>query len=219
MFEHIGTESSTRITLYTDAHVVRGDLRTRQRRLTDVLNATDASFLVLDNVIFEDFGVRAVVERAAYAQINLATILFAVAEAEVEPTPELRMAKVPEKATVSVPPFKITGRIHLLPERDLHERAGGADRPLPAHDRGGLLVRLPERGAHAGAVPGRSTTRVPRSWRRSRSRTCGPASWSARPSRPSAAADGSEPPPRLRARPQRSTGRSSRLPQADQPPS
>ncbi|HEY8199525.1 MAG TPA: hypothetical protein VIF44_07100, partial [Candidatus Limnocylindrales bacterium] len=28
---------------------------------------------------------------------------------------------VPEMATVSVPPFKITGRIHLLPERDLHE--------------------------------------------------------------------------------------------------
>jgi len=121
MFEHIGNESSTRITLYTDAHVVRGDLRTRQRRLTDVLNATEASFLVLDNVVFEDFGVRAVVERAAYAQINLATILFAVAEAEVEPTPELRMAKVPEKATISVPPFKITGRIHLLPERDLHD--------------------------------------------------------------------------------------------------
>jgi len=121
MFEHIGAESTTRITLYTDSHVVRGDLRTRQRRLTDVLNATEASFLVLDNVVFEDFGVRSVLERADYAQINLATILFAIAEAEVEPTPELRMAKVPEKALVSVPPFKITGRVHLLPERDLHQ--------------------------------------------------------------------------------------------------
>ncbi|MET1232881.1 MAG: hypothetical protein ABWY52_08545 [Candidatus Limnocylindrales bacterium] len=121
MFEHIGSESTTRVTLFTDSHVVRGNLRTRQRRLTDALNATDATFLVLDDVIFEDFGVRAVVERADYAQINLATILFAVADADVEPTPELRMAKVPEKALVSVPPFKITGRIHLLPERDLHE--------------------------------------------------------------------------------------------------
>ena len=120
MFEHIGAETTTQVTLYTDSHVVRGGLSTRQRRLTDALNAADASFLVLDNVIFEDFGVRAVVERADYAQINLATILFAVAEAEVEPTPELRMTKVPEKALVSVPPFKITGRIHLLPERDLH---------------------------------------------------------------------------------------------------
>jgi hypothetical protein len=121
VFEQIGAEITTHITLYTDSHVVRGELSTRQRRLTDALNATDASFLVLDNVVFEDFGVRAVLERAAYAQINLATILFAVAEAEVEPTPELRMTKVPEKALVSVPPFKITGRIHLLPERDLHQ--------------------------------------------------------------------------------------------------
>ena len=121
MFEQIGSESTTRVTLFTDSHVVRGDLRTRQRRLTDALNASEASFLVLDDVVFEDFGVRAVVERAEYAQINLGTILFAVAESEVEPTPELRMTKMPEKALVSVPPFKITGRIHLLPERDLHE--------------------------------------------------------------------------------------------------
>jgi hypothetical protein len=85
MFQQIGAESTTHITLYTDSHVVRGDLRTRQRRLTDVLNATEVSFLVLDNVVFEDFGVRAVVERADFAQVNLATILFAVAEAEVEP--------------------------------------------------------------------------------------------------------------------------------------
>lgn len=121
MFDHIGAEIITHITLYTDSHVVRGDLSTRQRRLTDVLNATDASFVVLDDVVFEDFGARAVVERADYAQINLATILFAVAEAQVEPTPELRTTKVPERALVSVPPFKITGRIHLLPERDLHD--------------------------------------------------------------------------------------------------
>jgi hypothetical protein len=121
MFEQIGAESITRVTLFTDSHVVRGDLSTRHRRLSDVLNASDASFLVLDNVVFEDFAVHAVVERAHYAQVNLATILFAVAEVEVEATPELRMTKVPEMALVSVPPFKITGRIHLLPERDMHQ--------------------------------------------------------------------------------------------------
>jgi hypothetical protein len=121
MYEQIGAETTSRLTLFTDSHVVRGDLRTRQRRLTDVLNEVDANFLVLDNVVFEDFGVRAVIERADYAQINLATILFAVGDSEIEPRPELRMAKVPEKALVSVPPFKITGRIHLLPDRELHQ--------------------------------------------------------------------------------------------------
>jgi ribosomal protein L12E/L44/L45/RPP1/RPP2 len=121
VFDHIGAEQATRLTLFTDSHVVRGTLRTRQRRLTDELNAPDAAFLVLHDAIFEDFGARAAVERADYVQVNLATILFAVADVEVEPTPELRLAKVPEKALVSVPPFKITGRIHLLPERSLDE--------------------------------------------------------------------------------------------------
>jgi hypothetical protein len=121
MFDQIAGETTSRLTLFTDSHVVRGDLRTRQRRLTDALNAPEASFLVLDDVVFEDFGARAVIERADYAQINLATILFAVADEAVEPTPELRMTKLAEKALVSVPPFKVIGRIHLLPERDLHE--------------------------------------------------------------------------------------------------
>jgi len=33
--------------------------------------------------------------------------------------PELRTPKVPEQAFISVPPFKLVGTIHLMPERDL----------------------------------------------------------------------------------------------------
>jgi hypothetical protein len=53
--------------------------------------------------------------------VNLGSVLFAVADTPVEPTPELRLAKIPELAFISVPPFKIIGRIHLLPERDLRQ--------------------------------------------------------------------------------------------------
>ncbi|KRT63350.1 MAG: hypothetical protein XU10_C0012G0041 [Chloroflexi bacterium CSP1-4] len=135
MLDQYGVESSSHVTLFTDSHVVRGMLRTRQRRLTDVLNATDASFVVLEEVILEDFGARATIERADYAQVNLATILFAVAEVAVEATPELRTMKVPERALVSVPPFKIVGRIHLLPERNLHHALSDlAGRFLPVTD-------------------------------------------------------------------------------------
>jgi hypothetical protein len=56
--------------------------------------------------------------------VNLNTVLFAVAANPVEPVPELRTPKVPEQALISVPPFRITGRIHLLPERDLREALG-----------------------------------------------------------------------------------------------
>src|SRR3989304_6313658 len=135
MLDQYGVESSSHVTLFTDSHVGRGRLRPRQRRLTDVLNATDASFVVLEEVILEDFGARATIERADYAQVNLATILFAVAEVAVEATPELRTMKVPERPLVSVPPFKSGGRIPLLPELNLHHALSDLAGPfLPVTD-------------------------------------------------------------------------------------
>jgi hypothetical protein len=53
--------------------------------------------------------------------VNLSSVLFAVAETPIDPRPDLRTPKVPETALISIPPFRVTGRIHLLPERDLRE--------------------------------------------------------------------------------------------------
>ena len=53
--------------------------------------------------------------------MNLESVLFAVADTPVEPAPELRTPKIAEQALISIPPFKVTGRIHLLPERSLRE--------------------------------------------------------------------------------------------------
>jgi hypothetical protein len=116
-----GEELRSTLTLYTDAYIVRGSLITRQRRLLDVLNTADEDFLVLMDVSFERFGGGGGTRTAAYAQVNLGAVLFAVAETTVEPVPELRTPKVPESALISIPPFEITGRIHLLPERELRE--------------------------------------------------------------------------------------------------
>ncbi len=125
MFAGIGgAEQDVRLTLYTDAYVVRGAIRTRQRRLTDILNQAEQEFLVLSDVVFDEFGTRSQTVHAAYAQVNLGAVLFAVADSPVDPVPELRTPKVPEHALVSVPPFRITGRIHLLPERNLSDALG-----------------------------------------------------------------------------------------------
>lgn len=114
-----GEEQRVALTLYTDAYIVRGSFATRQRRLSDLLNHADEGFLVLTDTEFERFGESGVVRRAPFAQVNLSAVLFAVADATVEPVPELRTPKVPETALISIPPFEVTGRIHLLPERDL----------------------------------------------------------------------------------------------------
>jgi hypothetical protein len=107
------------MTLYTDAFIVRGTADSRERRISDILNHAEQDFLVLRDVTLDEYGTRSIAERAEYAQVNLATVLFAVANDIVEAAPELRMPKVSEMAMISLPPFRITGRIHLLPERNL----------------------------------------------------------------------------------------------------
>jgi len=116
-----GEAMSVPLTLYTDAFVIRGTIRTRQRRITDILNEADEPFLVVSNATIDEYGSRGVASRSDYAQVNLATVLFAVSDEELETRPDLRTPKVPEMAMITLPPFRITGRIHLLPQRELRE--------------------------------------------------------------------------------------------------
>ncbi len=122
MFGDWGAEEQrVALTLYTDAYIVRGSLATRQRRLSDILNLTEEGFLVLADAAFERFGKPGLTRRAPFAQVNLSAVLFAVADAPTTPVPELRTPKVPETALISIPPFEVTGRIHLMPGRGLRE--------------------------------------------------------------------------------------------------
>lgn len=121
MFGITGSQHQIHLTLYTDAFIIQGTIETRQRRLTDILNQADDPFLVLSDVTFDEFGTTGQTIKAEFAQVNLASVLFAVAHDIVEPIPELRTPKSPEQALISVPPFKVTGRIHVMPERSLRE--------------------------------------------------------------------------------------------------
>lgn len=116
-----GEDLQQQLTVYTDAYVIRGTVTTRQRRVTDVLNNADHEFLVLTDVVLDEHGGRGGAERADFAQVNLASVLFAISDAPVEAFPEMRTPKIPEEALISIPPFKIVGRIHLTPETTLRD--------------------------------------------------------------------------------------------------
>jgi hypothetical protein len=116
-----GEPTLVQLTLYTDALVIRGTVRTRQARITHILTLAEDVFLVLADAVVDEYGSRELANRSEYAQVNLASVLFAVADTAIEARADLRTPKVPEQAMISIPPFRITGRIHLLPERDLRE--------------------------------------------------------------------------------------------------
>ena len=115
MFPAFTELSRVELTLYTDSLITRGWVRTRQHRVTDILNLAEQPFLILEDAVVEEMGDRGQPIRTDVAQINLDSVLFAVADMPVEPSPELRTVKAPREAIVSVPPFRITGTIHLLP--------------------------------------------------------------------------------------------------------
>jgi hypothetical protein len=120
MFAQV-SDQPVQVTLYTDSHIVRGKVFTHQRRVSDILNHAEEPFIVLADVTMDEWGSRSQLMHAEYAQVNLAAVLFAVADTPVEPTPELRTVKISEQAFISVPPFKIIGQIYLLPGRDLRQ--------------------------------------------------------------------------------------------------
>jgi hypothetical protein len=121
MFDSAASMRQLPLTLYTEQLVVRGMVQTRQHRITDVLNVRQEPFLVLEDVILEEYGSADVPLRAEFAQVNLASVLFAVSLTTVETVRELRTPKLAERALVSIPPFRVVGHVHLMPERSLRD--------------------------------------------------------------------------------------------------
>ena len=120
-FDHLGSLRAVPMTLYTEMLVVRGTIQTLQHRVTDILNQATEPHLILEDVTLEEYGSTDLPIRAEFAQVNLASVLFAVSLTTVEPMRELRTPKVTERALLSVPPFRVVGQVHLLPERSLRD--------------------------------------------------------------------------------------------------
>ena len=75
-------------------------------------------FLILRR---RDRGVRCAVGetvKADFAQVNLASVLFAVVNEVGEARSGASNPQDPEEALISIPPFKIDRQIHLMPERN-----------------------------------------------------------------------------------------------------
>jgi hypothetical protein len=119
----------------TDTSIVRGHLLARHRRVSDILNDTDRPFIVLEQVEMVDVVGPGRTVQAAYAQVNLDAVLFAVTSVPFEPIPELTTPKTPQRAFITVPPYVVVGLIHLHAGDDLHEGLGKlVGRFLPVTD-------------------------------------------------------------------------------------
>ena len=103
MFPAFTELSRVELTLYTDALITHGFVRTRQHRITDILNLADAAVPHPRGRDGRGAGRARPPIRADVAQINLDSVLFAVANIPIEASPELRTPKKPTDAIVLRP--------------------------------------------------------------------------------------------------------------------
>ncbi len=112
------------ITMYTDEFTIKGRLETPHRRVTDALNTATEGYIVLADATFDEHRSATSILSAEFAQINLASVLFVVSDEEIGADPTLVSPRQAEEALISVPPFRVTGRIHVVPERSLRDALG-----------------------------------------------------------------------------------------------
>jgi hypothetical protein len=127
MFESFNPIQSLPVTIVTAALVIDGSIKTRLRRLTDVVNEPALDHLILFDATVTTVASRRVVASAPIAQLQLSDMLFLHASAPTESGGEARTAKQPIRATLITPPYAIEGLIHLPYEHELRQALDAFD--------------------------------------------------------------------------------------------
>jgi hypothetical protein len=139
--------------VYTAAYRVSGTVATRFSRVADILNQSAGSHLVLDHATISEYDDPTATLGAQEVYVALDEILFAIAATEGEARPEMRIPKRPVKAQFAIPPFRLTGTVHIA------QGSRPADGLLSATDRFLAMTEVtitaaphPELGRSAPAV-------------------------------------------------------------------
>ena len=103
------------VDVYTAAYRVTGVTATRHSRVGDIVNQVTGTHLIVEQATLSEFADPTGTLGAHQVLINLDEILFVVA-AEADGAgarPEMRIPKRPVRAQLALPPFRLTGAVHV----------------------------------------------------------------------------------------------------------
>ncbi|HEX9635175.1 MAG TPA: hypothetical protein VGB34_06820 [Candidatus Limnocylindria bacterium] len=104
------------IDVYTAAYRVSGETSTRFGRVADIVNQVTSTHLIVEHATVSEYADPAATMGALQVLVTLDEILFVVAGAEPgEARPEMRIPKRPVRAQIALPPFRLTGAVHVAP--------------------------------------------------------------------------------------------------------
>jgi hypothetical protein len=108
----IGNAMSVPVDVYTAAYRVSGSIETRFSRITEILNQLTGSHLEIARATISEYDDASATIAAPSALVLVEEILVMVA-GELTGVGEMRVPKRPVRAQLAIPPFRITGTVHI----------------------------------------------------------------------------------------------------------
>lgn len=142
-----------RVDLYTAAYRVSGTLPTRFGRITDILNQVTADQLPVQQATISEYDDPTATLDAPQVHVSLDAVLFGIAAVDAAARPEMRIPKRPIKAQIAIPPFRLTGTVHVTQgSRPAEALLNATDRFLAMTDATIVFGAHPEVGRQAAAI-------------------------------------------------------------------
>jgi hypothetical protein len=145
---------SVPIDVYTSAYRVSGQMATRFTRVGDIVNQVTSTHLVVEQATITEYADPAASLGALQVLVSLDEVLFViVGTTDAEARPDMRIPKRPVRAQLAVPPFRLTGSVHVTHgSRPVDGILNAADRFMPMTRVTVISGAHPELGRTAEAV-------------------------------------------------------------------
>ena len=99
---------------YTAAYRVSGRIATRFERVADIANLAPASHLVIEQATVSEYAAPAATLSVPQVLLALDELCFMVVDASrPDARPEMRIPKRAVQAQLAIPPFRLTGAVHV----------------------------------------------------------------------------------------------------------
>jgi hypothetical protein len=131
----IGNATSVAVDVYTTAYRISGSIETRFSRITEILNQLTGAHLELKQATISEYADPTATLAAPSALVLVDEILVMVAGELSGASGEMRVPKRPVRAQLAIPPFRITGTVHIsIGSRPVDGLLHGADQFIAMTD-------------------------------------------------------------------------------------
>lgn len=110
----VSATRSVAVDIYTSAYRISGQTVTRFVRVADIVNQVASTHLVIDQATVSEYADATATISAQQVLVTVDEILFVhAAETDGVARPEMRIQKRAVRAQVGLPPFRLTGSVHV----------------------------------------------------------------------------------------------------------